>query len=115
MTKKKLPENIQKWVDALRSGHYKQVKDTLKGKMEDGTVGFCCLGVYCDINGREVKTEYPNEYGDFNFDGSPRHYSWLERQVGEVIVDLGAGMNDDGHSFSEIADKIEEEYLKEDS
>lgn len=33
-----------KWIKALRSGKYKQTYGTLRGK-----VGFCCLGVLCDI------------------------------------------------------------------
>ena len=34
----------EKWVAALRSGEYKQTKQTLHDKN-----GFCCLGVLCDL------------------------------------------------------------------
>lgn len=34
----------QKWIDALRSGEYKQTKGTLRD-----TNGHCCLGVLCDV------------------------------------------------------------------
>lgn len=39
-------ENMQKLVDALRSGEYEQVSGTLR-KLS----GYCCLGVACDISG----------------------------------------------------------------
>lgn len=38
-----------KWVAALRSGEYKQGLNQLRGKDEDGTDTFCCLGVLCDV------------------------------------------------------------------
>ena len=38
--------NLRKWVEALRSGKYKQTR----GALRDGDA-FCCLGVACDISG----------------------------------------------------------------
>jgi hypothetical protein len=46
-------ENIQKLVNALRSGEYPQAKGALKN--EDG---FCCLGVACDIYAKEHRLEW---------------------------------------------------------
>ena len=43
--KRKLTENQQKWVDALRSGKYKQGRAYLKYGN-----GYCCLGVACDVS-----------------------------------------------------------------
>jgi hypothetical protein len=40
-----------KWVGALRSGEYKQAK----GVLHDN-VGFCCLGVLCDIHRKETNS-----------------------------------------------------------
>lgn len=42
------PEIKKKWVDALRSGDYKQTEGTLQ--KDDA---FCCLGVLCDIAEKE--------------------------------------------------------------
>ncbi len=39
----------QKWLAALRSEEYKQTKHGLKRKLDDGSFGYCCLGVLCDI------------------------------------------------------------------
>ena len=41
-------ENAKKWVEALRSGRYKQTSMFLRRKKISG---FCCLGVACEISG----------------------------------------------------------------
>lgn len=46
------PELKQKWIDALRSGTYKQGYKTLHPRTD-----FCCLGVLCDIAGYEWTQE----------------------------------------------------------
>jgi hypothetical protein len=45
-------EHLTKWVDALRSGKYKQGVNSLK--REDGS--FCCLGVLQDVLDGKVET-----------------------------------------------------------
>lgn len=111
------------WVNALRSGEYKQTRERLK----DHNGGFCCLGVLCDlylkennedwsldddglpcieINGfiRYNETEHPPtkvcNWADINSD-SPS----VKNEYGEpeVLVNL----NDNGASFEEIANLIE--------
>jgi hypothetical protein len=53
-----MKENIAKmWVKALRSGEYKQVKNTLCGVRKDGDVGFCCLGVLTDLYMKDRKAK----------------------------------------------------------
>lgn len=39
------------WLQALRSGNFKQTKRTLS----DGAGGFCCLGVLCEVKGLQKK------------------------------------------------------------
>ena len=81
----------QKWVAALRSGEYKQCQRVL----HDG-VGYCCIGVLEAISGL-----------------APEKNAVM---IGEGIVDRIGGvnyksalvsLNDNGKSFSEIADYIE--------
>lgn len=43
-------ENAKKWVEALRSGQYAQTTSTLRDGSGDW-VGYCCLGVACDLSG----------------------------------------------------------------
>lgn len=53
-----MKENIANmWVDALRSGEYKQVKNTLCGVRNDGEIGFCCLGVLTDLYMKDRKAK----------------------------------------------------------
>lgn len=49
------PEIAKLWVEALRSGKYKQTKNKLAT-----SEGFCCLGVLCDVavkNGLSMEVE----------------------------------------------------------
>lgn len=101
-----MEDHIKHWVSALRSGNYKQVQGTLKGKNQGGEVGFCCLGVYARINGRSIRTE---PWGT-DYEGSEKHYDWLRNAIKGSVYEKGMKMNDEGYSFSEIADMIEEQY-----
>ncbi len=98
------------WVAALRSGRYKQGQKALR--VHDS---FCCMGVLCDI----VK-DHPEVSGKWLSDGfkvpdSVNNGSWPDRKVKELTglvwgIDHLATMNDNGKSFAEIADYIEEHY-----
>lgn len=48
-TPKMKPEAKALWLDALRSGDYDQTKGWLAVPKEDGAVGYCCLGVLCEV------------------------------------------------------------------
>lgn len=108
------------WVKALRSGDYKQGKHALK---KDDC--FCCLGVLCDLYGKEKDQHWSNESneeGERAFMGNAKLPS---RQVAEwsgissdcfdpTIIKIGqresslAGHNDGGLvNFEDIADAIE--------
>jgi hypothetical protein len=103
--------NAQKkadWVAALRGGNYKQGTNRLK--KQDGT--FCCLGVLCDLyDPNRWEAEDDSDYPCYSFDG------YAGTLPNFVKVDAGippgatmtlASMNDQGLSFGEIADWIEE-------
>jgi len=52
-------EAKKKWVEALRSGKYRQVHGTLFSGVNDGTVMCCALGVLNDVSGLgEWRTEF---------------------------------------------------------
>lgn len=99
----------KKWIEALRSGKYKQTKGVLRNES-----GFCCLGVLCDISGEEWE---PGSDGEFYAKGMS---SWsvisgdLRAELGpdenvcDDVHDKLTDMNDYGSSFEEIADWIEE-------
>lgn len=96
----KLDKEVKaKWVEALRSGKFKQGK----GKLKYGD-NYCCLGVACEIgitskdfNSELVSLDFlpssiQDELAKMN-DGSK--YKWENRKIA-------------GRSFMEIADWIEE-------
>lgn len=55
----KLPKVFKrKWVEALRSGEYKQGRSSLKQKSGDESYKYCCLGVAAEIAGCKFKMGY---------------------------------------------------------
>lgn len=45
----------RKWIEALRSGEYKQGSGQYCSRSYDGTDSYCCLGVLADVAGIEKK------------------------------------------------------------
>lgn len=79
-----------KWVEALRSGKYKQGRSRLKHAGRH-----CCLGVLCEVAGVKASSD----------DGNlPLGFQPIPVPVEGVLIN----MNDDTrNSFAEIADYIE--------
>lgn len=119
-----------KWLEALRSGEYKQGKNMLRH--EDT---FCCLGVLCDIHSKETGNQWkfvPESEGEGIWK-EQKHYDYLNcTQFLPTVVSEWAGLtgesmgyqnagvflnegkqehlstlNDEGKSFDAIADVIE--------
>ena len=97
------------WLEALRSGKYAQVQETLKGITDGGEEGYCCLGVFCSVV-LEVEPEVcVVDEGGFIFEGPEETYSELVGLfdgLGEEWIRL----NDYGETFEYIADRIEKEW-----
>ena len=50
------PRIKAEWLDALRSGEYKQANGALHEiDPATGAASFCCLGVLCDLHRKETK------------------------------------------------------------
>jgi hypothetical protein len=69
-------EVIQRWVDALESGDYKQGDGALSRKLNNGHRRYCCLGVLCELAVEEgvisesrPVPEYPNSF-QYGLDGN---------------------------------------------
>lgn len=64
-TQKINPEVKAKWLDALRSGQYTQTTGVLHQAiaMPDRPVGFCCLGVLCEVAIQEGVNLTPKDDG----------------------------------------------------
>lgn len=111
----------EKWVAALRSGEYKQGI----GRLCSINNEFCCLGVLTDLYHKEhnISWKKPLLNSDSLF-GVNESVSYLSNEVlawselkernpivypGDVMYkDSLAVLNDNGHSFQEIANLIEE-------
>jgi len=108
----KLGEKQQQWVDALRSGKYEQTKRRLKGNS-----GHCCLGVACQEFKDELDLEETTDGETYSFNGMPqelpsivKNHLGLLTANGSVVSyrECLSSMNDNGKTFDEIADFIEE-------
>jgi hypothetical protein len=107
------PQVKQLWVEALRSGRYKQGKGVLRNTEDE----YCCLGVLCDIHDDQIwKQSYEHSYTylleevfvplEVQRWSGITHNGILTYEEDHNLVHL----NDTGSSFEEIADLIEE-YL----
>lgn len=116
-------DNAKLWVKALRSGKYKQSSESvLKGN--DG--GYCCLGVACALFEKENGVDLTKRNGYYETDDEVEALTggefskvreWLGLRTGygtysrygcDLYTSSLAEMNDQGGSFEEIADFIEE-------
>jgi len=104
-----------KWLEALRSGKYKQGQ----GRLRSDDDKFCCLGVLCDISG-EGEWEHSSSMGYLYKRGEERDRNVLPMFLGKIVgmedgqEDKLIDMNDgDGLSLLAIADWIEENIEEE--
>ena len=100
-----------RWVEALRSGEYKQGKKALK---MDGN--FCCLGVLCDLHAKEVGGDWEDLQNRraqryFGCIGLPpyevQYWAETKHSSGKEIANLNDVQN---YTFEQIADWIERNW-----
>ncbi len=104
-------DNARAWIEALRSGKYKQGLGQLSTGLE-----FCCLGVACDLYAKVNDMTVTSSVERVSYDDSdsvlPESVQeWLGLKDDGGAFDEGAlyRMNDDGVTFTEIATLIESE------
>lgn len=110
-------EDILKWIKALRSGDYKQGKNTLQDHN-----GYCCLGVACDIFiPKNEQERHINGYLMGQFPSQqPKSPEWLKHINEDFSLKFNKSkralsqLNDlDNYNFKQIADELECVYIKE--
>ena len=103
----------EKWIGALRSGHFRQAREQLRGN--DGR-SYGCLGVLCELYRREeggvwklsTKKESWSFLGDVGkLPHAVKVWAGLDCCDPGLGYDSAAGYNDNGSSFEDIADMIE--------
>lgn len=111
-----MKQNIMKrWVNALRSGKYKQGTGALRQETKT-TTKFCCLGVLCDLHRKEIAADYSWRDSTYCRKGRRLETGVLPRVVMEwagledrdpCLVDQGrykaSDLNDNGKRFKTIA------------
>lgn len=96
----------QKWVTALRSGHYKQGQRQLRTRENE----FCCLGVLCNIHAQEHLDFATRQLSPVMYDSAQAFLPDMVAQWAKIPYSVQlelAGMNDEGKSFNQIANYIE--------
>lgn len=107
----------QKWVEALRSGEYKQGEGMLKSPSNK----YCCLGVLTDLYTKEIGVYFDITTDMFKAKSGDEFLcekvmEWAELADNDVLVTYDghtaalSHLNDDvGLDFQEIADIIEKQ------
>jgi hypothetical protein len=119
-------ELVQKWIDALRSGQYRQAKSKLH-------IGdrHCCLGVATElIHGQDCweDSNSTDIYGNIVYkytvgsttceellDVMDAELVGLSIMQGDLTQEYLSDMNDYGDSFEEIADFLERHLLNDET
>lgn len=117
------------WIKALRSGDYRQAREALRTSSESGdVVGYCCLGVACDLYSTLVDGEWNHDdfiYPDPDAEPDGETINGVRRLETDIVysaisswLGLTNGeeknlikMNDEDEcTFEEIADFLEETF-----
>lgn len=83
------PELKQKWVDALRSGKYKQGN----GWLRDEKDRYCCLGVLADVMATEWKLIHGVYRASICMDETDLNDDILPQEVREELIDMNDGQD----------------------
>lgn len=103
-------EIADKWVAALRSGNYNQGYLQLKNNDK-----YCCLGVLCDISnhGKWGIREGIESYTLSSFSLPIEVITWSGMHSSSGVIDgvgILSNLNDQGKTFEEISDIIEQNW-----
>ena len=102
------PEIKKRWIEALRSGDYKQGR----GQLKDSKDRFCVLGVLCDLHSKDVRIQWYRN----TFEGRKLNIPRVTRQwagIKSLYVDIKGvkvhltELNDGGMDFKMLANLIE--------
>lgn len=107
--KSTMPKELkQKWLDALRSGEYKQGKECL-GNLKDG---FCCLGLLQYIVDGKTESDGVRDELPSPAWCAKNNCKWnaIDESNGNLWLggDKASQLNDEGKPFEYIAHLIEE-------
>lgn len=111
--------NRKKWIEALRSGNYRQGTNRLCTLTADGPY-YCCLGVAYAIFKDQFEIKTVDYHSVRRFDGASGNLEHPDirnalgiNRIGYLLKTIEGRsslvtLNDDGYTFEEIASIIEE-------
>lgn len=119
-----MKQNIKKiWIEALRSGDYKQgtgaLRITSENEKGETIINHCCLGVLCNLHKKIMKKKGWDGYNYLGEDcfipESVKKWAGLESGNGAFEYKNGestslVSLNDEGKSFKQIANIIEKYF-----
>ena len=108
-------EIADKWMEALRSGEYEQLKG---GLANEKRTAHCCLGVLCELAIEDgVSMRVAQSHGRKRFDGLDNVLPFVVRRWAGMATALGefdggalVSLNDAGTPFEFIADVIAQHW-----
>lgn len=108
-----------KWVKALRSGKYEQGRRALgKRTARNKKAQYCCLGVLAHLEGKKIGTTWnkgnlsvPDRESSALFQGLLPYSACQMLGLHQGVAGDLAGRNDEGATFAEIADLIEQKVV----
>jgi hypothetical protein len=104
---KKQKSLIRQWVEALRSGRYRQTKGSLKKSWYNE---YCCLGVACRVLGKSSSAIIKmNDENDGGLDEATQQTLGINERT---VTTLIRANDSDGLDFKQIARKIERGLLR---
>jgi hypothetical protein len=103
-------KTVPKWIEALRSGKYKQGREALKRDEGDGSYSYCCLGVWAEVAGdkRLDKAITGMLDEETNNELLSSIYASQERYLNRKLTNELVILNDETrYTFEQIADVLE--------
>lgn len=116
----------REWIDALRSGEFKQGRGGLASKTSEGGIFYCCLGVRCELDARRGLMVTSDGLNFMNFDEVGQQGYKNQAVPCGATLNRWQMTNDEMNdlvklndackmSFVEIANYIEERYRARDA
>lgn len=104
-----MKKNIKRmWINALRSGKYKQTIGSLRNEPDDGVYTYCCLGVLTELYAKKKKFRWERLGSDY-LPKVVMKWAGLKNMDPELTPDNTCSEANDNmeYSFKRIATLIE--------
>lgn len=108
-------EVLKRWVEALESGKYSQATGQLRYTNHlDSIAGYCCLGVLCKL----AEDDGGQKFSEYDVYGVDSCTEFPPKELMEFVFDVEfceslAELNDNSHTFKEIAGVIRAKMAEE--